>query len=450
MGAAENEATELRSRRIGRGRFDFTYIRWFHSLAFGEASDCGPNATKTAKAVAHFGMTLMTASAEPTTKFPWKSGYKSRRAGNVGAGQDNTSFPPLPLTYPSSASHSSLDDASCFELEAVRPLDTHTPRSRFRNQPKHDRIALLMVAGMLVGGEAIELTINIPAGSSWPKIRRKLVRALRAAGWSGRHVWVEVKAHTRPNGTPVQHHVHVALFDSGIVQNLLEEMRFGALIARKRSFSIRHKSPQQIANYLYKNLKWDKGEIGADKKTHREAEALSKLTARQLWDLWRETAPCKVDSLPEVPPILAAREAVHTVTLKPRRKRAATKAAKAHERDLRRIDRSGSLSTAQPVPLTNPPAESKEADQAIPGRDVATPTGAAPVGTPGLDCRPADGGDVPAEHRQSIFGDFDLAEDNVGAFELAAGETGAFDLLLVYDRSAASALRLSAAKSTPG
>jgi hypothetical protein len=386
----------------------------------------------------------MTVAADPTFEKSTKSDAEVLCADEATAGLDNTSFPSsIPFSAPSSAY-----DASPSDLEEVRPLDTHCPYSRFRALPWYDRIALLMVAGLMHGGEVVELTINIPVGKTWAQIRRHLVTALKAAGWSGRHVWVEVRPFVRKNGKPVQHHVHVALFDSQNVQSLLEEFRFEALIARKRSFAIRYKSARAIANYFSKNCKWDRGKIGADKATLREAHALGKLTARQLWDLWRETAPGKVDGLPDVPPVLADREAVHTVTLKPRRKRAAIKAAKAHARDLRRIDRATSLPAAEPAPIANPAAESKESDQVMPHRGVAAPASATPVATLRLDCGPVDGGDVPASDRPAVFGDFDLAEDT-GAFDLAAEEPGAFDLLLVYDRPALSARCRMSAISSP-
>lgn len=343
-----------------------------------------------------------------------------------------------------------------------RDLPGQDRSTRFERINEEIQIALVMDAGLASqrpGEMALLITWNIPR-RHFEATRKRLARVLAKTDWKGRYAPFFIPERA-VHGKHEQEHVHLVVF--GVSPDGLRDVE---------AFHAREKLPRRNAmkgvptlghprasnvtpiydpvgmlRYLTLQNLWPtdchaqcRGTWTADDRTKREAAVLGKVRNEKRLGVEFFNPD---DVFPFLPP-----DQRKPVVIGPEDMELARLMDEAEAG--RRIDRADSPSTAQPAPLTNPPAESKEADQAIPGRDVAAPTVAAPVATPRLDCGPVNGGDVPAEHRQAFFGDFDLAEDNVGLFELAAEAAGVSDQQRLYDRSAASALRLSAAKSTPG
>lgn len=256
-----------------------------------------------------------------------------------------------------------------YELERVLPLNAITPTSKFRTLPYFDRISYLVAAGAMQGGAAIELTINLKditagdkADEELRSLLRKLLRVLKATGWPGRHMWVEVKRHTKTSKKTgktktMQHHVHLILFNAGPgtrAYEAMQEFQLTRNIEKVRSCSIRVKSLAEIRSYVFKNKHWDRGSIGADKATTREAHAMAKLPALDLWKVWLDAAPAELGVLPEAPPILADRAAVETATADTRRKTQKARAKRAFEKDARKRARIASgdpeVVPASPLP----------------------------------------------------------------------------------------------------
>ncbi len=257
-----------------------------------------------------------------------------------------SSFSPFPavITITSPIPYAK-PEVNPFEIERVLPLNAITPKAKFRTLPYYDRIAYLVAAGAMQGGTAIEATINFKAGETWSQLRRKIVVALKATGWPGRHMWGEIKRYTdtskRTGKTKTtQHHVHLILFNAGpgtLAFDMIQEFQTARNIEKARSCSIRVKSLTEIRSYIFKNKRWDRGTIRADKATLREAHAMAKLSALDLWKFWRDAAPANLRAgLPEVPPILADRAAVEAATVDTRRKKQKARAKRAFDREARK------------------------------------------------------------------------------------------------------------------
>lgn len=247
-----------------------------------------------------------------------------------------TTVSPIPYAKPS---------ANPFELERVLRLNAITPKAKFRTLPYYDRASYLVAAGAMQGGTAIEATINFKAGETFRPLLRKLIRKLKATGWPGRHMWVEVKRYTETSKRTgktktTQHHVHLVMFNAGpgtLAFDAMQEFQTARNIEKSRSCSIRVKSLAEIRSYIFKNKRWDRGTIGADKATLREAHAMAKLSALDLWKFWRDAAPANLRAgLPEVPPILADRTAVEAATVDTRRKTQRARAKRAFDRAARK------------------------------------------------------------------------------------------------------------------
>lgn len=251
---------------------------------------------------------------------------------------------PSSLTISSDASFSS---ANPYDHDFAYPLNEHTPTTKFRTLPISDRIGLAIVAGSMHGGKAIELTINLDDGETWPRVRRDLGKRLRRVGWAGRHCWVEVKRHTKTVKSTgklktTQHHVHVIIFDAGpgtAAWEEIDEFRVERSAFKPRSCAVRIKSGRELRSYQFKNVRHDRGQFGADKLTLREAHALARLPAIDLWNRWREAAPVPpkgCEPWPEVPLNLTDRAAVEASTADTRRMKQKARAKLAYDRDQRR------------------------------------------------------------------------------------------------------------------